>query len=583
MSYDGLVMEAIKTELEQTLIGGRIEKIYQPTANEAVLIIHRERSKYRLLVSAHARDARIHITTGTKNNPLTPPMFCMVLRKHIEGGRITSIEQQGLERCLVIKAEAVDELGMLSEKQLICEVMGKHSNIVLVDSASGVILDGIHRYSYGTSRHREILPGRRYIPPPETGKADPLTITEEGFRTLVWNPEADSTVESILLQSFEGLSPQSCREIAFRSGLYGVYSHTIGEIELEKLWKSISDLRNNVNSNKFTPVLYYLNNLPKTFSAIDLTCFTGDRCTPGSINQVLDDFFIIREKREQLQQSTAQLNKIVKAEKTRCEKKIKIHRETLHQATEAENLKILGELITANIFQIPEGAENVELINYHDPLGSIIKIELNPHLSPAKNAQAYFKRYAKARNSRAITEEYLAKTLSEQEYLESVLLALEQAEQTSDLTEIKSELVKEDYIKPEQTSKKAKKSTPDNEPVVLSFKTADSYEILVGRNNRQNDYLTMKLARPDDLWLHVKEIHGSHVIIKNPLNLEIPDTVLEQAAALAAYYSKARESSKVPVDYTLKKHVRKPKGAKPGMVIYDNQKTIIIEPKLPII
>ncbi len=580
MSFDGLVMAAVKEELIEKVVGGRVEKIYQPVAREIVLLIHKDKNKYRLLVSADATDARVHLTQTARENPLTPPLFCMVLRKHLEGGRITKITQTGLERVLTIGVDAVDELGMLSAKNLVCEVMGKHSNIILVDPASDVILDGINRFSYATSRHREILPGRVYSPPPESGKMNPLEVTEEAFRSALWDPDQDVPIEKLILNSFEGFGPQTCREVTVRAGIDpGISNQFLGELELQRLWETFRTIRNCVASGMFKPSLCYKGSIPAAFSAVELSQFSETVCKAGQISETLDEFFSTRGKQQRLKLAVLELTKVVRHAFKKCQNKHSIHQETLRKAQDTERLKITGELITANIYQIPKRVGSVELENYYDPDGGKIVVELDPRMSPAENAQSYFKKYTKARSSQAIAEIYLKETKAELTYLESVMVSLEQADEISELAEIKAELIKEGYIKPEAPAKGVKKTLPAVEPEPMRFKSKDGLDILVGRNNRQNDYLTQKMARPEDLWLHVKDIPGSHVIVKNPGGTETPKQSLQQAAEIAAYYSKARESSKVPVDYTLRKWVRKPKGAKPGTVIYENQRTIIVEPK----
>ncbi len=580
MSFDGLVMTAVKNELQETIIGGRIEKIYQPLAHEILLIIQKNRNKFRLLISADARDARIHLTREIKTNPITPPLFCMVLRKHLEGGRILNMEQSGLERVLSIRVEAVDELGMLSEKILVVEVMSKHSNIILVDPAVNMILDGINRYSYATSRHREVLPGRQYIPPPESGKINPLEADEETFRAALWSPDLDIPLDKLILHKFLGFSPQTCHEIVVRTGIDPAASNQyLGELELYLLWKEFKSIRDDAVSGRFEATICYGGDYPQTFSAIKLTQFPETCCRSGRISEILDEFFSVKKKREQFAQAAADLQKTISREIKKCRKKFAIHEETLGKAKETNKFKVLGELITANIFRVPKGCESIEVINYYDPEEKLVTVQMDPQLSPAENAQAYFKKYAKARNSQTIAQEYLNEIKAELAYLESVMVAIDQAEHINDLSEIKSELVKEGYIKAEPVSKETKKQGLAPTPAPITFISQEGLEILVGRNNRQNDYLTMKLARPDDIWLHAKDTPGSHVIIRHPDAGRVNPRTLQEAAEIAAYYSKAKQSSKVPVDYTPRKHVRKPKGAKPGMVIYENQKTVIVEPK----
>lgn len=586
MAFDGLVMAAVKSELNKTIIGGRVEKIYQPLSLEVNILIHNEGNKFRLLISADARNARIHLTTQAKKNPLTPPLFCMVLRKHLEGGRIVSITQEGLERVLCLSIESVDELGRLSEKKLYCEVMGKHSNIILVDPATNQILDGINRYSYATSRHREVLPGRRYSMPPESGKINPLTLTEDIFMQTVWGKDENIPLDKLLLSSFDGFSPQTCREIVCRAGLNpDSTNHSLGEIDLTRLWQTLAAIKSSVLKGDFHPVLCKDNAGKLVFSAIELTQLYGlpnstEKCQYNEMNIVLDQYFQAVSRNEKIKTISNQLLKTIKNEIKKCQKKLSIYLDTIQKAEDAELLKIYGELITANLYQISGKQDSVELTNYYDPDGKTVKIELNPQKSPAENAQLYFKRYAKAKHSLEITQEYLSKTKTELSYLETVQVSLEQAETVEELAEIKTELIKEGYLNPENSGK-LKKEPAITEPKPLKFITPEGYEIMVGRNNRQNDYLTMKIANPDDTWLHVKDIPGSHVIIRNKGNQAIPDTVMQTAAEIAAYHSRARNSSKVPVDYTLRKNVRKPKGAKPGMVIYDNQQTVYVRPRLP--
>ena len=393
MSFDGLVMAAVKKELNEKISGGRIEKIYQPLPAEIVLVINKERNKFRLVVSAHARDARIHLTRTTRENPLTPPLFCMVLRKHLEGGRITEIVQNGLERVLDIGVEAVDELGILSVKRLLCEVMGKHSNIVLVDPATNNILDGINRFSYATSRHREVLPGRNYTPPPESGKLNPLETTEEQFRDAIWDPEQEVPVDRLLLNKFTGFSPQTCREITFRAGVHSDSSNqSLGELELQRLWETFETIKECVRTGSFQPTICYKGPTPTAFSAVKLDQFDCGDTGPTSMNEVLDEFFSVTEKQQRFKRAAAELEKVVNNEMKKSRKKKAIHEETLRKAENAEQLKITGELITANIYQLSKGAHSAELTNYYDPQTTTLTVQLNPQLSPAGNAQSYFKR-----------------------------------------------------------------------------------------------------------------------------------------------------------------------------------------------
>lgn len=620
MAFDGPVLAAVTKELKEKLLLSRIEKIYQPTGKELVLVLHTRQQKARLTLSAEAREARVHITGEVRENPLTPPLFCMVLRKHLEGGRIIGFEQNGLERVLRIRVEAIDELGRMAEKVLIQEIMGKHSNIILTDPADNIILDGIHRYSHAVSRHREVLPGRVYVAPPEQEKADPLVVSEEAFREVVWQAPEQQSLAKALLAGFSGLSPQTCREIATRSGLAPETAvGTCGDYELQKLWQSMHRLAEDIKAGSFTPTLV-LNRTGEAvaFSAVDLTFDVtravdragekpaqesrlNDRLTKehGSMNEVLDRYFTLRRQKQGLEQRKNNLLQVVSHEKEKTAKKLAIYEASLTEAAEAEKYKIMGELLTANLYQLKKGAAAIEVINYYDPAGAALEIELDPRFTPAGNAQNYFKKYTKAKNSAKYALSQLESAQTELSYLDSVLGSLDQAESIAEVEEIRPELVDQGYLKEKVSAsrlragagkgsgknagkgagKGAGKAGTGAEPLPpLEFTSSNGLTILVGRNNRQNDRLTLRTAQPEDIWLHVKDMPGSHVIIRCSHLAEVPEQTLAEAAGLAAYYSKARSSANVPVDYTRRKHVHKPNGAKPGMVIYENQRTLYATP-----
>lgn len=597
MAFDGPVLAAVAKELNSSLVLSRIEKIYQPSTKEIILLLHTRQQKARLAFSADARDARVHITGEVRENPLTPPLFCMVLRKHLEGGRIIKFAQNGLERVLRIHVEGVDELGRLAEKVLICEIMGKHSNIILTAPDENVIIDGIHRYSHAVSRHREVLPGRTYVAPPEQEKVDPLAATEEVFRDAVWHAPEQQTLAKALLAGFSGFSPQTCREIVAESGLApDTPAGACGEYELQKLWLSFHRLVEDIKSGSFSPTLV-LNRAGEAvaFSAFDLTMEEGpagdrpaeNRLTKehGTMNEVLDRFYTLRRRKLVLEQQKNRLTQVVTHEKEKLEKKLGIYKNALTEAADAEKYKIMGELLTANLYQIGKGAASVDVINYYDPAGGSITIDLDPQYTPAVNAQRYFKKYTRAKNSAEFAVAQIESAEAEVSYLESVLNTLEQAERPAEVDEVGAELTEQGYFRQKAAQKKPARHKPGTgagkEPEALQpleFTSSDGLTILVGRNNRQNDRLTLRTAQPEDVWLHVKDIPGSHVIIRCGHLDAVPDRTLTEAAELAAYYSKARSSANVPVDYTLRRHVHKPKGAKPGMVIYENQRTLYVTP-----
>ncbi|ACV63145.1 Fibronectin-binding A domain protein [Desulfofarcimen acetoxidans DSM 771] len=581
MPFDGLVLAAVKQELD-VLTGGRIERIYQPSKDEVVLSIHRPGSKQRLVLSAHAYKTRIHTTSHTKENPLNAPLFCMVLRKHLEGGRICGFSQPGLDRVLIIDIEARDELGQMTSKHLICEIMGKHSNIILVDKERNTIIDGIKRYSHNVSRYREVLPGRVYLPPPEQNKQNPLLLNEDSFRKYLLAGSLEAKVTNILQKSFDGLSPLICREIIYRSGLDAdlILDHC-GEHELRLLWQSLAAITENARKGVYYPVILFdRSGLPVDYAAFDISHLEGLSKQTSAMCSILDQYYTAVYSLDLVNGQKQALNQIVNKEMKRLQKKIDIYQQNLVDAEEAEIYKLYGELLTANLYRVSSKDTDVELENFYRP-GETVVVKLDSRLSPSENAQSYFKKYLKSKNTKLSAEELSKQAHSDLAYLESVETAIAQAVTTAEMAEIKLELVEEGLLK--ETSrrinhKKVKKDKKDrNKPRPMSFCSTDGIQILVGKNNKQNDYLTMKIASEKDIWLHTKDIPGSHVIIRTE-GKEVSENTLLEAASLAAYFSKARNLAKVPVDYTARKFVHKPNGAKPGYVIYDKQKTLLVAP-----
>lgn len=577
MPFDGLVMSTIKQELNDKLILGKIIKIYQPERHIVILKIKKGPENFQLLISAHPVTGRIHLTSATKDNPLTPPMFCMVLRKHLEGGRIISIEQKELDRVLNLTVESYDEIGQLSRKILVVEIMGKHSNIILVDLKNNMILDGIKRYTHLVSRHREILPGREYIAPPDQNKDDPFTINEENFRNILLSLPLNTKVTKAIVNSFAGFSPLLAGEIVFRADLPpNAIIDSLGDYELIRLWQGMNQILQPLRDNNLQPNIVLKEGLPADFSFIHLLQFNQNKLINFTgMGEALDYFYMRQEEGERFSGRQRELIKIVKGEIERIEKKLALQGEKLQETEQMENYRLWGELITANMYKLAKGMAEAELDNFYQPENPV-QVSLNPVLSPAENAQFYFKKYNKAKSSKTLIEEQMAKNQEELDYLFSVLTALEQSNEQKDLDEIRSELVEASYLK-EKSIKKVK--VKEQAALPLTFTSQDGYTILVGKNNKQNDLLTLKMAKKDDIWLHTKNIPGSHVIIRKKPGEEIPFTTIEEAARLAAYYSKARASSNVPVDYTLVNQVRKPNGAKPGMVIYFEQKTLYVTPE----
>ncbi len=573
MPFDGLVLAATRKELAHKLTGGRIERIHQPGKLEITISIHKPGERHRLILAAGAQNARVHLSTTTKENPVTPPLFCMVLRKHLEGGRITGFDQPGLERVLAIKISARDELGQPLEKHLLCEIMGKHSNIILLDQSTNTIIDGIKRYSHHVSRFREVLPGRQYLPPPDQNKLNPFKINEDEFRRACLDLPLQTPLPKLLQKRFEGLSTVTCREIVYRANLHPeTVLDQCGDYEFRMLWKSLQAI-----SVPEPCLLIGAKGESLDFAALDLS-HTGNNRRRGEMNSLLDIFFSARENLEKLNRARNATATLLKKEIAGVEKKLDIYAKDLDNTAGAEKQRLYGELLTANLYRLGKGPSEVTLENYYEEHCPPVNIPLDPQRTPAENSQAYFKKYAKAKRTRRILETRSALLRNELNYLEGIKLALDYTSDMAGMAEIRQELTGQGYLKqPVRRPGTIKRKKDKHTPKPPSCYSTDGFQVFVGKNNRQNDYLTMKIAGDSDIWLHVKDIPGAHVIIKTG-GMEVPATTLIEAAGLAAFFSKARKSKNVPVDYTLKKYVRKPKGARPGMVIYERQKTIMASP-----
>jgi predicted ribosome quality control (RQC) complex YloA/Tae2 family protein len=580
MPFDGLVLSAVRKELEEKITGGRIERVYQPAQDELVLLVHRPGRRSKLLLSANARNAGVYLTTNTRENPAAPPLFCMVLRKHLEGGRLQEFKQHGLERVLVIKVNCRDELGRPAQKHLVCEIMAKHSNIILVEPSTDTIIDGIKRYSHAVSRYREVLPGRTYLPPPAQNKLNPLIVDEEQFRRACLEMPLDTTLPVLLQRSFEGFSTVTCREIVYRSNLeQDLRLNYCGEHELRALWETLRSIINPARREYFEPCLTTgEKGTPLDFAALDLRHAHTNR-KHGEMNIILDIFFTYQQQRDKFNSLKKVLVTTLKKETTRLEKKLDLYAEKMADTAGTEKLRLYGELLTANIYRLKKGLRETTVENFYEEGSPPVTIKLKPHLTPVENTQFFFRKYLKAKNTREALETITNQVGEELSYLEGIKTSLDLAEELSGLAWIKQELQEQGYLKqPAPDPAKRKNKTERQLPLPSSFTSSDGFQLLVGRNNKQNDYLTLKLAKGTDIWLHAKDIPGAHVIIKTEGKNTVTPATLAEAAGLAAYFSKGQAAKTVPVDYTLKKHVRKPKGARPGMVIYDHQKTIMAAP-----
>jgi predicted ribosome quality control (RQC) complex YloA/Tae2 family protein len=573
MALDGLVIHSLTAEL-QTLVGGKINKLHQPSAHDIVMQIRSLGQSYRLLLSANPTYPRIHLSEQIFVNPMEAPMFCMLMRKHYENGTILSIEQIGAERIIHMRIQHRDELGDQRIKTIIIELMGRHSNIILMDQETNAVLDGIHHVTPAISAHRVILPGSSYITPPDQQKLNPfetslLQLTELlTQRCLSDSSEITSRFwEQALVDILSGVSPLVAREIVFRSPLTGITS-TDAALVAEHFTNMIQHLKSNKHEpNIVTPASGKMN-----FSIISLTHLEGDREHYSSISECLETFYGDKAERDIIKQRVADLLRLLQNERNKNISKLDKLRETLEEAKGADRHRIMGELLTASLHLAKKGQKEIDVINYYDEQQAMIKINLDPLLSPSENAQRYFKKYNKMKNSVAAVEEQITATHDEIQYLDSLLQQLASAT-VMDIEEIREELIEQGYLR--RRGKVIRKKRKNDRPSLTCFTSSEGIPIYVGKNNTQNEYLTNRLAAPNDTWLHTKDIPGSHVVIRGS---DFSDVTMNEAAMLSAYYSQAKESSQVPVDYTLIRHVRKPSGAKPGFVIYDKQKTLFITP-----
>lgn len=566
MPMDGLMLGYLAREMQGALAGGRVDKITQPEQDEVVLLIRAQGKNCPLLLSASPNSARAQITQLKKNNPLEPPTFCMLLRKHLSGARVQAVRQVGGDRILEVEFETMEEMGDLTKKTLVCEFMGRHSNLILVGPA-GRIIDSARHVTEEISRVREVLPGLIYERPPMQDKV-PYDQAEEA--DVLAHLVMQGTLAQALSAAVTGLSPATAREFALR--IAGDEAARAENCDRETAARMLVKLLKRENLPD-APTVYY----DEEGKAADVTPFeyrsrsSLRRETFATLGEALDAFYRTREQIERLRQKSASISHVLRNNIERCEKKLARQAEALADSERMEEYRVKGELLTASISQIERGARFADLPNYYDPECRPMRVELDVRLSPGANAQRYFKLYQKARSAQKLAAEQKAKTEEELYYLEGQLDNLSKCQEEAELSEIRAELEKQGYVK-ENRSRRQMKALPPSQP--MKFTSTDGDVILVGKNNLQNDKLTAT-AQPDEWWLHAKNMPGSHVIV---VNTRPTERTLHEAACLAAYYSKGRTGHQVPVDYTQKKRVRKPAGAKPGFVIYTQQRTLYVTP-----
>ncbi|WP_392486380.1 NFACT family protein [Haloimpatiens sp. FM7315] len=569
MALDGLFLYSIKEEL-QSLIGCKVDKINQPEKDEVILTIRGNKTTRKLLISASANYPRVHFTNNSKQNPLKAPMFCMILRKYLSSAKIIEINQLDFDRIMKIDFENVDELGFDSKYALIIEIMGRHSNITLIRERDNIIMDSIKHITSDINTYRSIYPGLKYVFPPKSEKLNPLNFNFEELNDYIKNQEILSS-ETLFSKIFTGISSGLSKE------LYYELTKSKENLSTNSVYDFSLDFFNKIKNSEFV-FSYYLDELGnlKDFHCVELlklksNCNSKKYLSPSNL---LEDFYFEKDKLDRLKNKSADLKKLLHINIERCNKKIAILNDTLEKCTHKDDFRLYGELLTANIYKLKKGDTKISLLNYYSQTEEFINITLNPNKTPSENVQFYFKKYNKLKTSEEMGIIQLKSTKEELDYLLSVVTNIDNADNYDEIGDIKNELIETGYIKFKTSYKKKKKK--ESKP--LHFVSSDGADIYVGKNNLQNDYLTLKFAKKNDIWLHTKEVHGSHVIIKNE-GANVSDKTLEEAASLAAYYSKGKNSTKVAVDYTEVKNVKKPSGAKPGMVIYYTYKTIIIEPK----
>ena len=577
MSFDGFVTRSVVRELNYKLIGGKVDKIYQPDNDEINITVRTYNGNYKLLLSANASNARVHLTNEKRENPMSPPMLCMLMRKHLTGGKIVSISQINFDRVIKIDIEAYNELGDLSIKSVIAEIMGRHSNIIFIDE-NNKILDSAKHIDFTVSAQRQILPGFIYELPPSQGKISPLKFDMVSFLNQFEAQGDDVLLDKFILGSILGFSPLLAREVVYR--FCGHTKAVKSEVDSARFVAHLNGFIQDMIAYKYSPcvTLEYKTKRPMSFSCVRLTQYesSAEIAAGESISDVIERFYYIRSLQERMRQKSAGILKLVQNNIDRCTKKIVLHRENLEKCKHKDKYKIEGDLLTANMYRVNYGMEQITVQNYYDN-NCEQTIKLDPAISPAQNAQRLYKKYNKAKVTETYAREQIKNAEDELEYLDTVLESIQKAETTKELSEIKEELREQGYLPKTPYSKK--KHNVKSQP--MKFLSTDGYEILVGKNNKQNDELTIKMSFSTDIWMHTKNIPGSHVLIRTGGTGTASDTALTEGAQLAAYYSKARSSSQVPVDYTLVKNIKKPNGAKPGFVIYESNRTLYVTPKLP--
>ena len=576
MPLDALCLSGVVHELQNALSGAKIDKIYQPGRDEVVLALRAPAGNVKLLLSANPSHPRAHLTQISRENPDKPPMFCMLLRKHLSGARLLELVQPPMERVVDLRLEALDELGDRVERRLVLEAMGRHSNLILLDG-EGRIMDCLRRVDSDMSARRQVLPGLFYRLPPAQEKLDPSSLDRAALESALAAAPEESQADKWLLDTFGGLSPLICRELAFRAGgATDARLHQMGEGGRSRLLDELEGLLRSVQENSFTPVMLEKEGHPSDFTFQPISQYgPAVSCVPfPSFSALLDRFYEQRENQERVRQRGQDLIRSVTNARDRAARKIGLQEQELAATRDRERLRQFGDIITSNLHAMEKGMSRLTAADFYDPECPQIHIPLDPLLTPQQNAAKYYKEYNKAKTAESILTLQLEKGRRDLDYLNSVLEAIALAEGERDLQEIRQELTDTGYLRrPSKARDRGKRVA--SKP--MEFRSSSGLRISVGKNNTQNDLLTTKQAFKSDLWFHAQKIHGSHVILWTEGGQ--PDlTSIQEAAQLAAWFSQGRASGKVAVDYTPVKYVKKPGGARPGMVVYTTYETAYVAP-----
>lgn len=568
MAFDGIVIANLVKECRDTILGGKINKIAQPESDELLITIKNQKNQYRLFLSASASLPLIYFTSSNKPSPLTAPNFCMLLRKHIGSGKIVDIWQPGLERIINFEIEHLNELGDLCRKLLIVEIMGKHSNIIFCES-DGKIIDSIKHVSLQMSSVREVLPGRTYFIPETQQKINPLTVTEEDFLTRIFSQP--SKLSKAIYSSFTGISPCAAEELCFRSSLESNQSaSSFSDLEQRHLFHQFELFIDDIKSGNFHPNIVFSGKEPVEFSSLFMQQYHDlKNVSYSTVSEMLETYYSVKNTITRIRQKSADLRRVIQTSLERNLKKYDLQCKQLKDTEKREKYRIYGELLNTYGYGLKEGAKSLEALNYYT--NEMIQIPLDPTMNPQENAKKYFDKYSKLKRTFEALSTLTKETADEIAHLESISTSLDIALSEEDLVQIKEEMMECGYIKRRYTGKKVKITSKP-----FHYVSSDGYHIYVGKNNLQNEELTFKVASGSDWWFHAKGAPGSHVIVKSN-GEDLPDRTFEEAARLAAYYSKNRNSEKVEIDYIQKKQIKKPNGAKPGFVVYYTNYSMVID------